>query len=48
VGSEVLTAVVKKRSLFWDIMPCLLITCFHAGILLGLLFDPEDGSDIFL
>jgi hypothetical protein len=26
----------------------LLFTCFHAGFLLGLFFDPEDGSDMFL
>jgi hypothetical protein len=26
----------------------LLATYFHAGILLGLFFDPEDGSDMFL
>jgi hypothetical protein len=25
-----------------------LLTCFHAGILLGLFFDPEDGGDMFL
>jgi hypothetical protein len=25
-----------------------LFTCFHAGLSLGLFFDPEDGSDIFL
>jgi hypothetical protein len=23
-------------------------TCFHAGFLLGLFFDPEDGGDMFL
>jgi hypothetical protein len=23
-------------------------TCFHAGFLLGLFFDPEDGVDMFL
>jgi hypothetical protein len=28
--------------------PALLATCFHAGFLLGLFFDPEDGSDMFL
>jgi hypothetical protein len=29
--------------------PCALpATCFHAGFLLGLFFDPEDGGDIFL
>jgi hypothetical protein len=26
----------------------LLVTCFHAGFLLGFFFDPEDGGDIFL
>jgi hypothetical protein len=26
----------------------LLATCFHAGILLGLFFDPEDGGSVFL
>jgi hypothetical protein len=26
----------------------LLANCFHAGFLLGLCFDPEDGGDIFL
>jgi hypothetical protein len=26
----------------------LLATCFHAGIFLGLFFDPEDGGDLFL
>jgi hypothetical protein len=24
--------------------PALLATCFHAGFLLGLFFDPEDGN----
>jgi hypothetical protein len=64
VGFEVLTAVVTKRSIFWDITPCspskvnprfrgtsranLPATYFHAGFLLGLFFDPEDGGDMFL
>jgi hypothetical protein len=26
----------------------LLATCFQAGFLLGLSFDPEDGGDMFL
>jgi hypothetical protein len=26
----------------------LLATCLHAGFLLGLFFDPEDGGDMFL
>jgi hypothetical protein len=25
-----------------------LATCFHAGFLLGLFFDREDGGDMFL
>jgi hypothetical protein len=26
----------------------LLVTCFRAGFLLGLFFDPEDEDDMFL
>jgi hypothetical protein len=26
----------------------LFATCFHAGFLLNLFFDPEDGGDMFL
>jgi hypothetical protein len=50
VGFEVLTAVAMKSAIFWDITPCspLLVTCFHSGVLLGLLFDPEDGGDMLL
>jgi hypothetical protein len=28
--------------------PVLLAISFHAGFLLGLLFDPDDGGDMFL
>jgi hypothetical protein len=48
---EVLTAVVLKITIFWDITPfspLLLSTCFYAGFLLVLFFDPEDGGDMFL
>jgi hypothetical protein len=44
LGSEVLTAVVMKgyNAVYSS------VTCFHAGFLLGLFFDPEDGGDTFL
>jgi hypothetical protein len=54
---EVLTAVVMKSTIFWDITPCsplkdnrgaLLATSFRAGFFPGLLFGPEDGGDMFL
>jgi hypothetical protein len=54
VRFEVLTAVVMKSPIFWDITPCSplkvnrqLATCFHAGILLGL-FDSEDRGSVTL
>jgi hypothetical protein len=31
-----------------SVKAALLVTCFHAGYLLGSFFDPEDGSDMFL
>jgi hypothetical protein len=46
-----------KSTLFWDITSCsplkvnrrlLRLPIFHAAILLGLFFDPEDESDMFL
>jgi hypothetical protein len=54
LGFEVLTAVVIKSSIFWDIMPCIpgkLISSWyllHAGFLIGLIFDPDDGGDMLL
>jgi hypothetical protein len=36
-----------SKVLFWDIT-LRLPNCFHAGILLGLFFGPEDGGDMFL
>jgi hypothetical protein len=53
VGVEILTAVVMKSTVFWDITPCSPLkvngpaACFHAGIFLGL-FEPEDRGDMFL
>jgi hypothetical protein len=49
VGFKNLTPVVMKSAILWDTTPCgpLRVTCFHAGILLGL-FYPEDGGDMFL
>jgi hypothetical protein len=40
VGYEVLTAVFMKSTIFWDMTLCIL--------LLGFLFDLEDGDDMFL
>jgi hypothetical protein len=52
----VITVVVMKISVFWDIRLCTplkvssgSVDCLlHAGFLLGLFFSPEDGSNIFL
>jgi hypothetical protein len=40
VGFEVLTAVFIKSPIFLDML--------HAGFLLGLFLDREDGGDMFL
>jgi hypothetical protein len=69
VGFKVLTAVVMKNYIFWNITPCspvkvnrrLRAACPSSSgsksvpskkaawhFLLGLLFDPEDGSNMFL
>jgi hypothetical protein len=47
VGFEVLTPVVTKSTIFWDITPCSQPTFRRntfASILLGLFLDPEDGK----
>jgi hypothetical protein len=43
-GFVVLIAVVMNSSLFWSAV-CYLL---HAGFLLGLYFDPENGGNMFL
>jgi hypothetical protein len=70
VRFEILTAVVMKSTIFWNITPCsplkvkptfrsnisstssvvgrAQLSTFHAGFLISLFFDPEDGSDMFL
>jgi hypothetical protein len=53
VGFEVLTAVVMKSSVFWDISPCSLLKVSQhlEGMChphLSLSFYPEVGRDIFL
>jgi hypothetical protein len=58
VGFEVLTAVIMKSSVFWDITLCstlkvkrrlvVFATGFHSGFLLGLFFDSDDGGGVFL
>jgi hypothetical protein len=54
VGFEVLTAMVMKSSILWIVTLCSLLKfnegfayLLHAGFLLGLLFDLEDGGGIY-
>jgi hypothetical protein len=57
VGSKVLTAVVMKRPIFWDIGACspLKVNQLKQNLIPascwffhGLFFNPDDGGDIFL
>jgi hypothetical protein len=54
---EILTAVVMKSSILWDTRPCSQLKLkrrfggkcrIHPDFLLGLFFDTEDGSGMFL
>jgi hypothetical protein len=60
VRSELLTAVTVKNKTFWVLPPYSLVKVHRSfggisaccldifGFVLGLLFDPKDGSDTFL
>jgi hypothetical protein len=52
LGFEVLTAVVMKSSVFWDITLCSPVEAVKHMLshrfLLGLVFGPEDGGEMFL
>jgi hypothetical protein len=47
LGSEVLTALVRNSSAFWDITLCSSLSAL-CWFLLGLLFNLEDGDDRLL
>jgi hypothetical protein len=52
VRLEILTTVILKSSVFWDITLCSPLKEYaccllHAGFLRGLFFDPEDGDYVF-
>jgi hypothetical protein len=39
---------VESHPGLWSNRRSLLATCFHAGFLLGLIFNPEDMGNMFL
>jgi hypothetical protein len=45
-GFQILTLATVKKAVFWVLTPCTSETAW--SLLLGLIFNPEDGSDIFL
>jgi hypothetical protein len=45
---EVITAVAVETTVFWIVAPCSWGRELCFCLLLGFLFDPEDGVDIFL
>jgi hypothetical protein len=46
IGFQVLTAVFKKSTVFWDTTNCMLPASF--GFLHDLFFEAKNGGDIFL
>jgi hypothetical protein len=48
VGFEVLTAVVMKSTIFWDITQNICLPPAFTLISCSAIFDPEDGGDMFL
>jgi hypothetical protein len=48
VGIEVLTAVTMRNTVFWVYCPVIRSQTSTSAAGLALLFDPEDGHDIFL
>jgi hypothetical protein len=44
---SVYSSPILKSSFFWDIRPWSSALPACAGFLLGLLFNPEDGGDMF-
>jgi hypothetical protein len=48
VGMPAKIVVIIKSSVFRDIVPTILATCFTLVFLLGLFFESRDGSDVLL
>jgi hypothetical protein len=46
IGFGILRVVVMTSSIFWDILSCKESSAC-CGLLLGLLFDPEDEGNMF-
>jgi hypothetical protein len=46
VGMPAKIDSILKSSIFWDATPTILATCFTLVFLLGLFFEPRDGSEI--
>jgi hypothetical protein len=50
VSEEYIASILREEKIrkHETRVKALLTTCFYAGFLLGLFFDPEDGGDMFL